>query len=253
MKKVGLLLLLFIFLQFAKAQNLQLWNAVGVDVDLSNKLTLETKAMVSVAPAAAFDVNFAQTGIALNYKLNKEVTLEVGDQLNIIPSSSRNLRNRIYVRGSYQWKFSEVFKSTHSIQAEWHGDNELRYDSRVILINGISTRNRYTPLNIRPSISYWLYYNIGGDPIQYYDEAGNAAVRQAASGFHRGRFYFSLNSKINDHVGISAYFMSQKEFNFLTDTYREINVVNPNTGNIARDFNNYNVLGISLNFNILNK
>ncbi|MGB4929216.1 MAG: DUF2490 domain-containing protein [Chitinophagales bacterium] len=234
------------------AQNWEMWTGVGADFSLGEKFTLETKELNSFQPDDNMAFNFAQIGLGLNYKINSDFSIEGGDQLNIIPSSSRTPRNRVYFRGTYTWRFSDVLISTHALQFELHGANEIRYDERIILINGISTRNRYTPINIRPSLSYWLYYNIGGDPVQYYDEVGNKTVKQAANGFHRGRLYFSLNSKLSDHFNMSVYVMHQDEFNLFTSAEHEINVVSPNTGNIARDFNEYNVIGLSLNFDIGN-
>lgn len=247
-KLTGIFLLLFTGVM--QGQTWQSWNSVGVDIGLSEKLTLEAKELVSFDPSNSFSTNFMQTSLALNYRINSAFTIEGGDQLNIIPGSSRPVRNRVYARGTYTWRFSDAIKSTHAMQVEFHGDNEIRYDQRVIFINGISTRNRLTALNIRPSLSYWLYYNIGGDLVQYYDESGDKVVQQAATGFHRGRLYFSLNSRLTDYLNLSFYLMQQKEFNLFTSEYREINVLNPNTGNIARDFSNYNVVGLSLNFNV---
>lgn len=234
------------------AQDWQSWNSVGFDFSLGKKWTLETKELISLQPSDGWSVNFAQSSLGLHYRINRDFSVEAGDQLNVIPSSVRNVRNRVYARGTYTWRFSELLRSTHALQFELHDNNEIRYDARIIFINGISTRNRYTPLNIRPSASYWLYYNIGGDPVQYYNTDGTHAVSQSAIGFHRGRLYVTLNAALTDHIGVSAYFMHQQEFNLFTDDFHEINVVNPNTGNIARDFSNYNVFGLSLNFDIGN-
>ena len=123
-----------------QGQTWQSWNSLGVDIKLSDKLTLETKELLSLDPGNSFSTNFMQTSLALNYNINSKFTVEAGDQLNIIPSSTRPVRNRVYARGTYTWRFSDAFKSTHGIQVEFHGDNEIRYDQRIIFINGISTR-----------------------------------------------------------------------------------------------------------------
>lgn len=258
MKPNKILIILFFsgfFLQelYAQQNDMQVWTGAGLEIQMSEKFDLDIKGMTSFIPADNFDLNFAQATMALSYDIAPNWKIDIGDQVNIIPASSRMVRNRIYTRGTYEFKFSEQFKSTHALQVEFHSANEIRYSERFILINSITTRHRLTALKLRPSISYWLYYNVGGDPIQYYDVNGDKMVSQSANGFHRGRLYLSLNSKISDHFRLGAYFMNQREFNFLTPEYRDINVLNPNSGNIARDFNNYNVAGLSLTFGIGNE
>lgn len=236
----------------AQQSGMQSWNGLGLDIEMGEKFELGFHELISLVPSNGFGMNFEQTGISLQFKATPILYFEAGDQLNVIPSSTRPVRNRIYARGMYALHFSELFRSTHGLQFEVHDKNELRYDERLILINGISTKKRYTVAHLRPSVSYWLYYNIGGDPVQYYNADGTNAISQPATGFHRGRLYLSVNSRLSDHFNIGLYFMNQREFNLFTPEFREINVLDPNSGNITRGFSNYNVLGVSLNFRIGN-
>jgi hypothetical protein len=104
-------------------------------------------------------------------------------------------------------------------------------------------------------VSYSLFYNIGGNPIQYYDKNEVSTVMQTPDGFHRGRLSLNLNSKISKYLSLSVYYMMQREFNLFTDDYHKINIVNPVTGNIIRRFQDYNVIGtsLSLDFNLYKK
>lgn len=245
-------LLLFIDSQVSAQKQWQNWNAISLKMPVSKKLDFSLTELGSFTPSNAYSLNFTQTSAALSVDLTRQFSLKFGDQLNYIPGGTNDLRNRIFVRGSFNNKFSRVLKAEHSLQAELHGKNETRYQQRFIFINSLSLRHRFSPLNLRPYVSYSLYYNKGGTPIQYYDNAGHATVAQTPDGFHRGRLYAGVNSKISKHVQLSLYYMNQSEFNFLTPEDQKINVLNPSTGKILRPFDDYKVIGLSLHFALNN-
>jgi hypothetical protein len=136
------------------------------------------------------------------------------------------------------------------VQGEIHSANETRFRNRIIYITRLSNKKRLDFLHLNLSASYWLFYNIGGSPIRYFDKAGAVVTRKSPDGFHRGRLILAANSKLSKHLSLSVYYMRQQEFNFLSNEYRKVNVVNPNTGRIARAFDDYNVAGITLSYNI---
>lgn len=232
----------------AQKNNFQNWNSVGAKIALSKKTALHISELGSFLPSNNFQLNFTQTQIGLSYNVSKIFSLMGGDQLNYIPNSSRSLRNRIFFRGSVNTKLSTVFKTEHALQVEFHDKNERNYSKRLIFINKVSLRTRFSPLHLQPSVSYWLYYNIGGRKIQYYDETGNVTALQTPDGFHRGRLFISLNSKINKTLSLTVYYLNQQEFNLFTSANRNINFVNPTSGKIIRPYNNFNALGLSLQF-----
>ena len=90
--------------------------------------------------------------------------------------------------------------------------------------------------------------NPGGNPVQYYDKSGLPSIKQTPDGLHRGRLIINLNSKINNILSISLYYINQKEFNLGINS-KGLNVVNPSTGKITRPFDNYQVAGLTFTFN----
>jgi hypothetical protein len=141
-------------------------------------------------------------------------------------------------------------KWSHSIQAEKHSAEEPRFDYRIIYNTRISLAKRMQFLKLSPSIAYSLFYNIGGVPIAHYDDAGNLTERSTPDGLHRYRLQLNLNSKINKILNVSVYYMLQNEFNLGSDETKYMNVKNPNTGRTSRRFDNFQVIGTSLNVNL---
>jgi hypothetical protein len=158
--------------------------------------------------------------------------------------------NRFVLRGTYKIPLADVLNWSNSIQGEIHSSNEIRYRYRLIYITRLATKKRLDFLRLSPSASYSLFYNIGGDPIQYYDNNEVAIVNQTPDGFHRGRLSLNLNSKITRNMTLSVYYMMQREFNLFTDDYHNINIVNPVTGKTVRRFQDYNVIGTTLSFDL---
>lgn len=236
----------------AQQKEWQNWNSIGLKVPISKMVDFKLSELASLSPANGYGLNFAQTSAAFSIDLTKLLSVKVGDQLNYIPGSTNALRNRIFVAAGIDNRFSTLIKAEHSLQAELHSKTETRYHQRFIITNALSLRRRFSILHLRPSVSYSLYYNMGGSPLQYYDKAGDPTVKQKPDGFHRGRFYARLNSRITRHVQLTLYYMDQSEFNFLSPADKNINVLNPSTGRIARPYDEYNVVGLSLLFSIRN-
>ena len=230
----------------AQKNNLQSWNSVSAKIPLSKKTDLSISQFASFSPGNNFQLNFTQTQLRLNYEISKIFSVMAGDQLNYLPGSTNSLRNRVFIRGTVENKFSRLLKAEHAMQVEFHNKNEHRYSRRFIFINELSTKKRFSVLRLRPSASYWLYYNQGGTPMQYYDKTGAPTVSQTPDGLHRGRLFLTLNSKISNHFRLSAYYLIQQEFNLFTSENRNINVANPGTGKISRAYDDFNAIGLSL-------
>lgn len=137
------------------------------------------------------------------------------------------------------------------MQSEMHSRNENRYHYRVFGSSRLYLKKRLTALRLLPSITGFAFYNFGGKEIQYYDDNKQPFIKQTPDGFHRGRIVFNINSKIRDRFNISLYYMMQREFNILDNTYHNINYYNPVTDKIIRPFDNYNVAGIALGISLL--
>lgn len=231
---------------YSQQKEWQNWNSIGLKIPVSKTVDFKLSELAAFAPHNAFALNFAQTSATFSVDITKQLGFKFGDQLNYIPGSSNFLRNRFFVKASFDHRLSKLFKAEHGLQAEMHSKAETRYQQRFIFSNSLSLRHRFSPLRLRPSIAYSLYYNVGGRSLQYYDKTGDPTAKQTPDGFHRGRLYARLNSRINKNVQLTLYYLNQSEFNFLTPEDKRINILNPSTGKIARPFDDYQVFGLSL-------
>ena len=226
------------------------WNTAQLNLSFTKKMDLKLSHLRAFNISNGFSKDFNQSSAHLKYDLTKKVDIGAGFTIG----GSNTLTdggNRLSIRAGFKSKISKALIWTNSLQAELHDKHENRYHYRVILITRLAPKKRLDFLALSPSISYSLYYNIGGSPIQYYDQKTNApSVKQTPDGFHRGRLMLNLNSKVTTNFSLSVYCMMQREFNFLTNDFRNMNVTNPLTGKVTRKFDNYNVAGLTLSYDI---
>lgn len=224
------------------------WNAAQFELSFSKKLDIRVSHMRAFDISNGFKADFNQSTIQAGYELNRKWEVATG----FVKGGSSTLTDgssRITARIRYKVRMANVIYWSNSIQGEVHSITENRYRNRVIWTSGLSLRKRLSFLNLLPSVSYSLFYNIGGSPVQYYDsKTGLPVVKQTPDGFHRGRLLLNLNSKITGHLSLSMYFMAQREFNLFTAEYRRINIVKPVTGRVVRAFDDYNVAGMTLKY-----
>ncbi len=226
----------------------RLWTGINTDIFLSRKSEISIDYLRGADMADPIVTDFHQASASVDYDFTKQISGKAGMTFTQTPSSGE-FTYRVFLRGSYKMKVGDLVSWTHGLQAESHSPNENRFDYRGIYMTRFGLQHRLKLLRVAPSISYWLYYNIGGSKIQYYDTSGEPSVKETADGFHRGRLTLNVNSKLSDAASISLYYMMQNEFNLFGDS-RGLNVINPSTGKIKRPFSNYNVLGLSLQFDI---
>ena len=252
MKKIGLYQvlagLLGIIIAFsASAQNdWKNWDATQLDLAFTKKLDLRLSHLRSYNISNSFSNDFNQSSVHLDYDFTKKFSLSAGATFSGSQTAVDG-KNRVSLRATYKTKIADALSWSNSIQGELFSANETRYSERIILITRVGTKKRLDFLRLSPSVSYSLFYNLGGSPIQYFDpETGENLTKNTADGFHRGRLTINLNSKITNNFSISVYYMMQNEFNLLTDDVHKINVINPNTGKVTRQFDKYKVLGLTL-------
>ena len=236
------------------AQNdLKSWNSVQLDLSLAKKLDLRLSHLEAFNISDNFSRDFSQSSARLDYDITKRISVAAGVVLGSL--SAADDANRFTLRGTYKIPIADVLTWSNSVQGEVHSVNENRYRYRVLYITRLAAKRRLNFLQLSPSISYTLFYNIGGRPIQYYDNDADPVVLQTPDGFHRGRLSVNLNSKINKNLSFTVFYMMQREFNFLTDDYHKMNITYPNTGKIVRPFQDFNVIGttISVNFDLYKK
>ena len=231
-------------------KELKSWNTAQLDLALTRKLDIRFSHLRAYNLSQQFIHEFNQSAIHVDYDLTKKFSLSAGVTLSPSLSNAEG-KNRVSLRATHKVLLADALSWSNSLQAELHSAIETRYRERMIFITRLGMKKRLNFLRISPSVSWFLFYNIGGNPVQYYDaKTGDPVAKQAANGFHRGRLNFNLNSKISRHLSLSVYYMMQREFNLFTDEFHRINVVNPNTGKVVRPFDNFSVLGLSFSYGI---
>jgi hypothetical protein len=248
-KLIAALIFLFVSNSINAQSEIKNWNAVLLNLSVTKKFDVRFSHLRSYEINNKYNNNFNQSSVSLNYNITSRISVLAGGMITEFPSSATQTQ-RVYVRATYKLPVAKIVNWSNSIQAEVYSKQEDRYNKRFVYISRIALQKRISILNLQPSVTYWLYYNSGGDAVQYYDADGNKTVKRSADGIHRGRLYLNLNSKITKKLSLSVYYMMQREFNFLTDPYHYINIKRP-SGRVTRPFDNYNVIGatISLDFN----
>lgn len=236
------------FNSFAQ-DDLKVWAGLQTNIGITKKWDLKLNFLHSSECNYKLSNDFQQLSATSSYDFNKKINGRLG-YLSTLASLKDDSKYRIFARFMIDSKLNRTFQISNGVQAEKHSKNETRYSYRLIYINTLSVNKRLKFLNLTPSATVWLYYNMGGKPLQYYNyENGTATIKNNANGFHRARYFLNLNSKINKNFSISLYAMRQQEFNLFTRDTRKINVLNPKTGKISRPFNNYTVLGLNMSIN----
>ncbi len=231
-------------------QDLKAWGAVSYQMPAAKKNNFSIEYLRAYNTTNNWNNEFNQVQGRLGIDLGKKNDLFIGDLINLTPGSNE-IKNRVFIRGTHKTKLGNFFRWQNGLQAESHSKNEPRYQYRFILSSRIYLKKRLTALNLAPSITGFVFYNLGGKEVQYYDSNKQPSVKQAPDGLHRGRVQFTVNFKISDRFNISFYYMMQREFNISNDINHSINYFNHVTNKIIRPFDNYNVAGITLAISLL--
>ncbi|MDX2048897.1 MAG: DUF2490 domain-containing protein [Chitinophagaceae bacterium] len=249
-RKLTLFTLLCIFITDSNAQTEWLnWNGITLSGSITEKLSARISHTRAYSINNKYENIFNQSQFQISCELSKKWDVQAGVQL-ISPADTNNTRTRIFARVAYTSRVSKKMNWTNSIRAEINSKNENRFRQRIIFTTRLGLRKRLDFLNLSPSVAYSLFYNIGGNPVRYYDENAQLIARRTPDGFHRSRFTVNFNSKITKYLSLSLYYMRQQEFNFLSPDTRKMNVYDPVRNRILRPFNNYNTAGFTAQFNI---
>lgn len=230
-------------------QEWQSRNSISVAASLDDNISIKVNHLRAYEITDHFKSTFYQTGFQVRYDLNKRWDLFGGVQF-LTSASSKETRNRLYIRAAHTTRISKKLNWTNSIRLETNSKNQTRFRQRIGLYTRLGLRKRLDFLNLSPSVTYSMFYNIGGGTIRYYDKNEQLIARQSPDGFHRGRLTVNLNSKVNKYLSIGLYYMRQQEFNFLTPDTRKMNVYDPVRDRTLRSFKNFNALGLSAQFNL---
>ncbi len=220
----------------------RLWNSYGIAAPLTKNLNIKGSLLKSL------DLSSPEIQTSFNwYALNW--TVDLGTAWMNLPNAKRTT-NRVFIEGTHRLNLDKKFVLRNSLQFERHNDAEQRFDYRFIWSSRIGFRKRLDFLHIAPSLTYNLFYNIGGSPVRYFNKQDEEIARDAANGLHRGRITANFNFKLSDQLRLSIYYMNQHEFNLVLSESNKINVANPNNGRIQRPFNNQHIIGLALSYQL---
>lgn len=226
------------------------WNGINVQIPVVKKLDVQLGHTRAYNLSDKYRNEFNQTAFQFRYDHNRHWDFSTGLQI-IKPVSATESRQRFFVRAAYTARvLDKKFNWTNSLRIDQNSKNERRFRQRIIVSTRLATRKRLEFLNLTPSVMYTMFYNIGGSPIRYYDANSILIDTDTPDGFHRGRFTANLNSKINDYLRLNLYFMTQTEFNFLSSPTNKMNVYDPVRNRTLRPFDNFNVIGATLNVSL---
>jgi hypothetical protein len=250
--KAGLIavVLLFSVATAFSQTDLKNWNTALLNFSFTKKLDLRLSHLRAYDISNGYNSDFNQSSIHLSYDVTKKFDVNAGYTFGG-SNSLTDGGSRISAKLGYKIKIADVLSWSNAVQAELHSKGETRYHYRFIYSTRLSPKKRLDFLNLSPSVSYSLFYNVGGNPIQYYDSKTSLpTVKQTPDGFHRGRLMVNLNSKVTKHFSVAVYYMMQREFNLFVNDYHKMNIIKPTNGKITRAFDNYNVVGLTLQYDI---
>lgn len=242
--KYSLCLIAFLIELNSFGQEWKNWDGISLNVGVTKKMDAELSHLRAYDMNQSFRNYLNQWGVGMDYDFTKKLSAKIGYKITNFPSGSV-ANNRYLARGTYKIRLANVISWSNAIQGEVNTAAGKGNYYRMIYMTRFAPRKRLNFLRLSPSVSYWLYYNLGGNAIQYFDEAGSPLAKETPDGIHRGRFYLNLNSKISDNLSLSLYYMNQHEFNLIGN---DINVIDPNTSKVTKPFINFQVAGLSLAF-----
>ena len=245
---ISLALLLTVCISSAYSQqNWKAWAAAAVNFSLTKKVDLRVNHLRSYDLDGSNTNGFNQTSVSLDFKAGKKLSAGGGYMHTGLPSTGSGT-DRYFARLGYKIPLFKILNWQNTLQGEYHSANESRFRERVVFNTRISNRKKIEPLGLTLSASFWLYYNIGGSTLRYFDKTGNVLTRNQPDGLHRYRLYLNIAKRITPDFSVTLYYMHQQEMNWFADEFHRINVVNPVTGKISRPFSNYDVAGLSLSY-----
>ncbi len=224
-------------------------NSIALRASATEKLDVQFSHAWAYNMSNNFKKMFGQTGLEATYEVSKHTKVSGGLQFTSVAGSTKN-RTRLYTRIAHTSRLGDMLNWTNAVRLETNSSAETRFRNRIAISTRVALRKKMDFLNLTPSVTGIIFYNMGGNPIRYYDKDAQLVARQAPNGFHRGRFTLNFNSKVNKYLQLNLFYMRQQEFNLFAADTRKINVFDPVRNRTLRPFNNFNALGISARINL---
>jgi len=227
-----------------------LWQSISTRFELDVDKDLVVSQMISHEPGVS-RIGSIQWNLGFRQLFTNDFSVSGGYKPTFFPNREVNqIRHRLYGNLRYRQRLRS-FRIYHSLTTEWHFPRPSKFRFRTYYTFSIDYRNKKIPLKIRPYLALSLYHYLDGRPLQYYDEATETKIEKVApNGLHAARWRYGIRLRPIKQITISLYWLQQKEFNTRLFGGRDINSLNPRTGNIRRRFFDFNVLGYSISLNL---
>ena len=281
LRKISLLALICFLATAASAQDVpegfKVWGSTGLDFRVSKKNTFSVNQLTAFN-TRSFGYQFTQINLGYARKIGEQWNLDLGYAHSLFKSKDQIKHfNRVFTELDHKVKWGNLGMK-NSVRAEFHFPQLRKWRTRYIISNKFSYRFKELPLRPQPFIRNQLYWYQGGRNVNYYAEGGDfddedlegeegedededfedeveegqlgdLVVSQPANGFHRYRVTFGVRLRLAKRLYGTLFYTMQKEFNMPFGEYRGLNVPTP-SGNIQAPFNNFNLIGFSLNYTL---
>lgn len=236
-----------------KAQDLppgfKTWGRTALGVRVSPKTTFSVSQLTAFNQGP-FQFQFLQANMGASRKIGDRWNIDAGYARSWFKSrESIKIYNRVFTEVDFKQKWGN-FAMKNSLRAEYHFPSLRKWRTRYIYSNKISYRFRDLPMRPQPYLRNQLYWYQGGRDVSYFDEeSGELLAQQAPNGIHRYRLTAGIRMRLAKRLYGSVFYTWQKELNMPWQEFRGLNVENLN-GNIQAPFNNFSLIGFSIDYTL---
>lgn len=240
------------------SQDFKTWYLIGLNLRITKKNS------ITLNHLSSFDINpyqhgFMQNQIGFSHRFNRSWSANAGFAHSMINRQGKpnTTYSRIHLEATHRTRFGKgKLRMDNSVQLEKYFPRLQKFGVRAVISNKWSYYDKKLPLRISPFVRNQIFYYQGGEDITYWipaediEEGGPDRIVQAPNGWHRYRLTVGVRLRLRAYTYMSIFYTLQREFNTGWSPYRELNVPNRSGTRIKRPFNNYSLIGISLNYTI---
>ena len=234
------------------------WYIAGLTARVSPVTSIKFSQLYAIDTQAEDQrLEFTQTTLAGSFRMSKKLSTSFGYKQSVLRGEDENKQfHRVFTDLSLSSNLSEKWRMKNTVTAEYHWPQLRKFQYRFIYTNKISFKNKKWPLRASPYIKNQVYYYLGGRPMTYYldvpeDGEGEEVedrIVQSPNDFHRYRFTGGVRMRLTRGLYATVFYTWQKEFNTPFTNYRDIHVPNRSGTRIRAPFNDYSLVGLSVNY-----
>lgn len=277
MIKFLLCLLMIMSFKVVSGQDLipgaKIWESIGLSAKISKKWKVEFENVQSYnlnRPIFSYSQTSLKIKRRVKYHLNIGLEGALGvyswqnsySRYGLTPIAGVAVINRISVNVEHKFKVLKIIRFKQRLQSQFFFPKLDKYQFRFVyrFKAYFSTGIKW---DLKPFVEPMIYFYLNGVPSLYRNDHNIIETYKSPNGFHRLRLKGGIQFKPLKNVkklGLSVYFMYQKEFN-ISGVGHDLNVVkkgssdilypfSPSKSNILNPFNDYSVLGIHAQYNL---